>query len=256
MLAFLPSTQVTGSGFKATWCPKISGATHTILYVHGGGFVSGSSAMASKYLLQFFLELRHAGLLSDILAVDYDLSPEALYPTAVFQVIKAYEYAASLGKPIILIGDSAGGNLCLSLLQHLYQPHPVVASSVAAANVGDIIATCLVSPWVNLHTQGASVEAFCGFDCLDKRTLDSWAAQYLGKSGKYDTYNNPLDRIKGWSSILPGKTLLMAGAMELFLSDIEALAKNITDVSCSLCHVYSAKHASILTSSLRMDTEI
>jgi acetyl esterase/lipase len=201
--------------------------------VHGGGFVSGSSAECSKYLLQLFLELSQRGIVCDILSVDYDLAPSAIYPTAMRQIIQAYRYATGLHKPIILMGDSAGGNLCLGLLQHLAFPNPVLefAPHAGATLENEIVATCLLSPWVNLRTEGSSVQAYKQFDCVDKAQLDQWARDYLGPNGALDCYNNPIDREKGWNSILTHKILFLAGGMELFLSDILGLVHKIRGVS-------------------------
>lgn len=187
--------------------------------------------MASgKYLLQLFLELEHKDLLCDILSVDYDLSPGALYPTALRQVVNAYRYATAKGKQIILMGDSAGGNLCLGLLQHLALPNLVLETSTEHAGNGEIVAMCLLSPWVNLRTEGDSVRRYKQFDCVNKAVLDGWARHYLGPSGTLDCYNNPIEREEHWGTILPKKSLILAGGVELFLSDIIKLANKAQTV--------------------------
>jgi acetyl esterase/lipase len=114
-------------------------------------------------------------------------------------------------------------------------PHPAVESGVSYMDrekgSSSIVTTCLLSPWVNLRTEGSSVAAYKRFDCVDKGQLDQWMRAYLGPSGLLDCYNNPIDRTKNWKSILTQKTLFMAGGMELFLSDILELADRIRAVS-------------------------
>lgn len=197
--------------------------------------MSGSSAECSKYLLQLFLEMQQRGIVCDILSIDYDLSPSAVYPTALRQITSAYRYAVSLNKPIVLMGDSAGGNLCLGLLQHLAVPNPILETRVhpedRKKDSTNVVATCLISPWVNLRTEGFSVKAYKYYDCVDKAQLDQWVRAYLGPSGTLNCYNNPIDCEKYWSSILTHKTLFMAGGMELFLSDILDMVEIIRSVS-------------------------
>lgn len=77
----------------------------TVLYLHGGGFVVGGLHS-------------HDGICADIRAAtgltvvsaDYRLSPEHLHPTA-FDDACAVARALAAQGPLILVGDSAGGNL-------------------------------------------------------------------------------------------------------------------------------------------------
>lgn len=226
-------TQVHAPGFRAVYLTRFPQSTHTLLYVHGGGFVSGSPDSVSPYLLQLCIELCARGLVADILAVQYDLAPEHPYPQALRQVVAAYEYALTLSKPIVLIGDSAGGNLCLALLLHLAKPHPMISpSNTGPQGNSGIVATCLVSPWVDLRNDSESYRENAGMDCLDKSALDSWRDAYLG-SQPLDEYLCPIDCEVGWKGMLPPKTLLMSGGLDLFVADIRRLAKNIELVSLS-----------------------
>ena len=96
--------------------PHGSGPFPTIVYCHGGGFVSGS--LASQDAL-----CRHLTLSSDcvVVSVDYRLAPEHPFPAAVEDAIAATEWASdhtddlagtgSLG----VAGDSAGGTLAAAV---------------------------------------------------------------------------------------------------------------------------------------------
>jgi hormone-sensitive lipase len=90
-----------------------------IIHIHGGGFVSMSSSSHENYLRKWCNKLE-----VPVISIDYRLAPENPYPKALDDVWQAYnwiiesasnEFKIDLNK-IILIGDSAGGNLALSLV--------------------------------------------------------------------------------------------------------------------------------------------
>jgi acetyl esterase/lipase len=78
-----------------------------ILYAHGGGFVSVHRAVLSHSMTP----LVRAGF--TVFSIDYPLSPEFRYPTAIISVLKALSLIHSrFGvKSVQLVGDSAGGSL-------------------------------------------------------------------------------------------------------------------------------------------------
>lgn len=83
-----------------------------ILYIHGGGFVSGSGMSSKGYSSCL---AKYSGY--KVIALDYSLSPEHKYPDALRDCCVAFQkirkkYPAS---KISLVGESAGGNLCLAL---------------------------------------------------------------------------------------------------------------------------------------------
>ncbi|RKO89496.1 Alpha/Beta hydrolase protein, partial [Blyttiomyces helicus] len=70
--------------------------------------------------------------------------------------------------PIVLLGDSAGGNLCLALLQKLRAAsQPLPQSAV------------LISPWVDLSVSTASWARFEGLDILPHYTAMRMSIAYL-----------------------------------------------------------------------------
>ncbi|GAU98930.1 hypothetical protein RvY_10002-2 [Ramazzottius varieornatus] len=86
---------------------------YLLFHAHGGGFVAQSSKACDLYLREWADHLQ-----IPILSVDYTLAPEGPYPRAVEETFYAYcwalRYAHKLGwtgKKIVLVGDSAGGNL-------------------------------------------------------------------------------------------------------------------------------------------------
>ncbi len=89
---------------------------YCLLYIHGGGFVSGF-ALQSAYFIKSFI--KQTGIKA--LAVDYSLSPEVVFPTALNQIYDVYLQLIKTYKPknIVLMGESAGANLALSLMLKL-----------------------------------------------------------------------------------------------------------------------------------------
>jgi len=89
-----------------------------VLHIHGGGFVAMSSASHQAYTRQWARAIQ-----KPILSVDYRLAPEHPYPAALDDCWQAYNWVLdemenSLGikpKNIVLVGDSAGGNLVLGI---------------------------------------------------------------------------------------------------------------------------------------------
>ncbi|XP_034189565.2 hormone-sensitive lipase [Osmia lignaria lignaria] len=89
-----------------------------IIHCHGGGFVAQTSLSHETYLRGWAINLD-----VPILSIDYSLAPEAPFPRAFEEVLYAYAWAlnhastllGSTAKKILLVGDSAGGNLNLSV---------------------------------------------------------------------------------------------------------------------------------------------
>ena len=93
-------------------------STSIIIYVHGGGFISGDFGGFRCFVNQIAQRSDHM-----LLFPNYRLAPENHITDQVDDVIKTINYAMKTFniqmKDIILIGDSAGGNLCLLTLQKL-----------------------------------------------------------------------------------------------------------------------------------------
>jgi hormone-sensitive lipase len=89
-----------------------------LFHVHGGGYVAQSSKSHLVYLLEWAVNLN-----IPIISIDYSLAPEFPFPRAANEVFYAYCWAlqnchllGSTCEKIVLCGDSAGANLCLSAL--------------------------------------------------------------------------------------------------------------------------------------------
>nr|XP_057909214.1 hormone-sensitive lipase isoform X2 [Doryrhamphus excisus] len=87
-----------------------------LIHFHGGGFVAQTSKSHEPYLKSWSQDL---GV--PILSVDYSLAPEAPFPRALEECFYAYCWALRnhhllgwTGEKVCLVGDSAGGNLCVT----------------------------------------------------------------------------------------------------------------------------------------------
>lgn len=98
-------------------------AAATIVYYHGGGFILGGLDSHDDICAEFC-----AGTGYDVVSVDYRLAPEHLHPAAFVDALAAFSWAASANElPIVLCGESAGGNLAAAVA-HATRGHPRTAS--------------------------------------------------------------------------------------------------------------------------------
>ncbi|CAF2789091.1 unnamed protein product [Rotaria sp. Silwood2] len=86
---------------------------HLLLHIHGGGFIATSSSTHEVYLKPWALSLE-----IPIVSIDYSLAPEYPFPRAIEECFYAYAWVLKNanklgwnGKTLLLVGDSAGGNL-------------------------------------------------------------------------------------------------------------------------------------------------
>lgn len=83
-----------------------------IMYIHGGGFVSGSASASKGYSSML---AKYSGC--KVIAVNYSLAPENAFPKGFDDCYNAFCEIANLypNAKIAFVGESAGANLCLAL---------------------------------------------------------------------------------------------------------------------------------------------
>lgn len=82
-----------------------------VLYLHGGGFVVGGLDSHDSICAELCQRTGFA-----VTAVDYRLAPEHVHPAQFEDALAAFLHVAENGNtPIILCGDSAGGNLAAAV---------------------------------------------------------------------------------------------------------------------------------------------
>ncbi len=123
--------------------PKDEISNGVILYLHGGGFVSGNLAYAKGFAT---ILASKCGI--KVFCVEYRLAPEHVFPAALDDSLEAYGYLLSNGfepSKIILSGESAGGGLCYSLCAKLRDKGRTLPAGIIA-----------ISPWTDLTSSGNS----------------------------------------------------------------------------------------------------
>lgn len=184
-----------------------------LLYLHGGGYLFGSSMTTHRDLLWRLAQVGRAVVLS----VDYRLAPEHPFPAAVEDAVAAYRWLLQSWPPesLAIAGDSAGGGLALATLLKLRDERtPLPAAAV------------LLSPWTDLAATGQSL-----VDNRDKDTvipgdrLREGAELYLAGADPREPYASPL---YGDLTGLP-PILIQVGSDEVLLDDSRRLAHRLED---------------------------
>lgn len=117
---------------------KIEDCKHVVLYLHGGGYIFGSSSTHRTITSSLS---KHAKC--RVFAVDYRKAPNNTYPAALEDAVVAYMYLILKGyssENISIAGDSAGGNLTLAVTRKLIDIGMPAPASI-----------CAISPWCALY---------------------------------------------------------------------------------------------------------
>ena len=148
-----------------------------LLYLHGGGWVSGSGGNYLPLAADISLAAKCAVLLPD-----YRLAPEHPFPAAIDDVLAVYRgLMAQGGGRISVAGDSAGGGLTLALL------------SILQAEDARPAGAAVMSPWTDLALTGASLESRAETDPIFTRgVLRVLADSYAQGADKADPRMSPL----------------------------------------------------------------
>lgn len=82
-----------------------------VLYLHGGGFILGGLESHDDICAELCARTGY-----EVVSVDYRLAPEHVHPAQSDDAMAAFDWAARTYKcPIVLAGDSAGGNLAAGI---------------------------------------------------------------------------------------------------------------------------------------------
>ncbi len=204
----VPVTTGGVSGTRTTPPGAVEG--RHLLYLHGGGYETGSSASHGGLVARL---ARAAG--ARALTPDYRRAPEARHPAALEDALVAYRWLLGPGgaepTATVVAGDSAGGGLTVALLVALRdRGEPLPAAAV------------LFSPWVDLSCSGSTIRTMAGRDpVLADGVLERMAAQYLGDTDAEDPLASPL--FADLAGLPP--LLVQVGTAELLLDDSRRLAE-------------------------------
>ena len=196
-----------------------SDAARVLMFFHGGGYCSGSIVSHRRMVTE-------AGRAARTLAVRYRLAPEHPYPAAHEDAMTAWRFLRGQGiaaRDIVVGGDSAGGNLTLTLINRL-----------RAAGEEQPACAWLASPWTDLTMSGASLETKATIDPLiHKAYLEELADCYApAPIDRKDPLISPLFAdLTGFPPVL-----IQVGSAETLLDDSVRLARaaGLADVNVTL----------------------
>lgn len=191
---------------------------YIILYCHGGGYSTGSRLYART------LTSKLADSTSmDVLSFDYRLAPENPYPAAIQDAMKAWNYLMLLGygaRDIIIAGDSAGGNMALSLVLKLKEEERLLPRGLV-----------LMSPWTDLTSSGKSHETKAQIDpVLNDEYINRMIKAYAEGMDLKNPFISPL--FGNFEGFPP--TYIQVGENEILLSDSLRLHTVMVDANVSV----------------------
>jgi acetyl esterase/lipase len=182
-----------------------------LLYVHGGGFVSGSGG--------FYLTLAahlSAAAKCAVLLPDYRLAPEHRFPCGLEDCVRAHEWMIANGpsgpapsRATFIAGDSAGGSLTLATLLALRdRGRPLPAGGIALSATTDL-------------TLASESLRSVNDPIISARTMPVFRDHYLGKSDPRKPLASPV--FGDYRGIPP--LLIQVGEHEMLRDDSIRLAK-------------------------------
>ncbi|WP_410050590.1 alpha/beta hydrolase [Bosea sp. BH3] len=201
--------EVDANGVRAEWTSTpAADPARVILFLHGGGYVSGSIRSHRHMIAQAG---REAG--TRTLALDYRLAPEHPFPAALDDALTGYRFLLSQGfqpENIVIAGESAGGGLAIATL-------------VSLREAGTALPACAwcSSPWTDLEMSGATMQTKARVDPLIQRPyLQELAAAYLqGRDPRMPMVSPIHADLRGLPPLL-----IQVGSDETLLDDAVRLA--------------------------------
>lgn len=199
---------VDAGGVHAEWFSRQdSDAKRVVMYLHGGGYSIGSIESHRDFLSRLCAD---SGC--RVLAVEYRLAPEHRFPTPIDDSLSAYRFLLAQGfspEHIVIAGESAGGGLTLATLLSLRDAgEPLPAAGV------------LLSAWLDLQADGASMHVNNPYDYLTVNALRVYAQRYVNDGDLKHPLASPLYAdLQGLPPLL-----IQVGGAEMLLDDSLRLA--------------------------------
>ena len=210
----------TISGSVSTTKYQSIGPQPTIVWIHGGGWISGSKEHARGY----FKLLAAQGY--NVVSVQYQFAPQAIYPSQLHQIDQALEFITQHAaeyqidaQNLYLAGDSAGANMVSHYAALLTNPafakqsdfHPYLQPSQLKGLI--------------LHCGIYDLESFAS-TAPDEIKIVEWGVYNLIQAYTGDRKNDAefLKRISPIQYITPSyPPVFISGATKDFLTDTQSL---------------------------------
>jgi acetyl esterase/lipase len=201
-----------------------------LIYVlHGGAYIGGLSdmyrIMGKKY--------SRAGNNSTIVFLDYRVAPENVYPCALEDALNGWNWILGQGykeENIMLIGDSAGGHLAISLVLKLQEKNRLLPVSLI----------CL-SPWTDMTCSGWSYAENYKKDVIFGADLEYNEEEAIKfRTAPMFSYFAKEDRMNPYISLIYANyknfppMLIISGSDEMLLSDSEIIVNKLKEAGCEI----------------------
>lgn len=187
---------------------------NAILYLHGGAYIVCSPKTHAG--LCIYLSAESCGI--PVYSLDYPMAPEYHYPAALNSAVEAYKLLLARGfRNIAIAGDSAGGNLTLSLALKLKELELPIPKCVVA-----------LSPWADLTHSGESIQSNTEVDPMLPRELLNTAAEFYVQDEEdlKDPFVSPIfasqEQLEGFPPLL-----IHVGENEVLFDDSIRMAAKI-----------------------------
>ncbi len=196
--------------------PTTGGHRATVLYLHGGGFRTGSPRVAQGVASYLAAELD-----AEVLLPAYRLSDEEPFPAAVEDAVAAYTELLGHGahpQRLAVGGESAGGGLAVAALL-----------GARAAGLPAQAAVVGLSPWYDLTVTSEAYERCRESDAvLSRESMRESAWRYLAGADPRTPLASPVfaeDAALAW---LP-PVLVQASAGEVLSGDAEWFVRRVNE---------------------------
>lgn len=203
--------------------------TKVIYQLHGGSYLTPHTNLYFKNALRYLKINENI----QVVSLDYRIAPKNLFPSALEDAFEGWKYLLSNGfksKDIIIVGDSAGGNLALALCMYLRDHMFDLPKGLI-----------LMSPWADLTDSGTSrvynlfKDPMFGYSKHLKKVMAPNKV-YMEKEDYYNKYVSP---VFGEFDNFP-PMLIQVGSYEVLESDsimiYEKALKKKVDVKLSRYH--------------------
>lgn len=179
-----------------------------MLFFHGGAYTLGLSNRYKDWAMYYGEAMK----VSTILAVDYRIAPEYIFPSAIEDAENAYKGILKAGyapEKIIVFGDSAGGHLATSLVQRINDEKLPMPRAMV-----------LVSPWTSADflpsvKNNSKTDIFLGEKNVKFHSKFNLTPLYFAGTSLKEAGASPL---YGDLAGTP-KTFISAGGSEMLLDD-------------------------------------
>ncbi|MBP7508745.1 MAG: alpha/beta hydrolase [Prolixibacteraceae bacterium] len=197
-------------GVPAELLEKGDGSDTIILQFHGGAYIIGLTDLYRTLAVRYCRLSKGAS----VLTIDYRVAPENTFPAALIDAYKAWEWLINKGyKPenIIIVGDSAGGNLTLALTAKL-------------RNEGKQLPGALIcmSPWADIAMEGESYKYNLHKDPMfglkENEIIPEMKTKIVSYAGNTDPHDKYLSPVYGEFTNFP-RMLIQVGTHEVLESD-------------------------------------